>query len=75
MGIDKGGKDRHSRLAARSSRFGCADSDDATVVDLDPSIANWRRVDGQNPGGAVDVGHAGQCPVNRAFFSDALRAG
>ncbi len=64
MRIDQGGQNGDSRLAfglafgVRGSRVSRgADGDDATVVDLDPSIANWRRVDGQDPGGAVDAGH------------------
>ena len=59
MRIDQGGQNGDSRLAAQGWRLAVsrADGDDTTVVDLDPSIANWRRVDGQDPGGAVDAGH------------------
>ena len=73
MGVDKAREDDGSplaargsaRLAVRGSAF-AADGDDATAVDFDPSVADWRRVDGQNPvrrdgRGTCDTGPA-QCP-------------
>lgn len=47
-----------------------AERDDAAVVHGDPSVADGRGRDWQDPRGAVDD----QCPGSRAFFSAALRA-
>jgi hypothetical protein len=44
-------------VAARRSRLAGADTDDPAVGDFDPSVPDWRRVDGQNPCGAMDTRH------------------
>ena len=70
MRIDQGRQNGDSRLAARASRLAItgADGDDATIVDLDPSIANWWRVDRQDPRGAADVGHPVSAPSTGLSF-------
>ncbi len=66
MGINKCREDGGSRLAARGRLLAArgrllADTDDAAVVDLDPPVPDWGRVDGQNPCGAMDAGHLVDC--------------
>jgi hypothetical protein len=82
MGVDKGREDNCSAFGVRRSRFGFevrgswfadgSSSNHAAAIDFDPPVTHRRRVDGQDPCGAVNAGH--QCPVRRAFFSVALRA-
>ena len=69
--VDEAGKDRRFgvrslgsgfRFAARGSHVrGLAraspTADNTAAVDLDPSVADWRRLDRQNPCGAMDPGH------------------
>ena len=58
-------------IVARSSRFAVraflstdcrtlglgADGNDPSAIDFDPAVTDWRRIDGQNPRGAVNAGH------------------
>ena len=80
MRVDEAGQDgdRDRRpAAARASRSRAAaspaaDTDDAAAVDRDPAVANRRRGDRQDPGGAMDRDINGRSGA--AFFSAALRA-
>ena len=71
MNVDETGEDdngfgvRGSRLAVRAflstvgrTLAGSANGNDPSAIDFDPAVADWLRIDGQNPRGAVNAGHA-----------------
>ena len=57
-------------VAARGDHLIVPARDDAIAIGEHPAVAQRRRGDGQDPGGAVED----HWPVRRAFFSAALRA-